>query len=347
MNTKSPFFPRDYSCPVCMASFSSLSVRSSSVNVVRRETDFHTVYRGINPLHYSIVVCPSCEYAAPSQRFSDPLQSEQVQELSRALMQLKIYDRPDYCMERDVYTALQCFRLAVRSAQLKKASKGELAGLLLSTAWIADEAGESDLELAYRREALKCYIEAYNHESAVIGNLSDLQVGYLIGELFRRDGDLDEAITWFSKVVFHPDIKKHPSVEKGARDQWALAREQAQSSQHDKNKVSAYAEAEKPIVDIPQTSAAAVKKAAASSMVNKQINMQMPLHLSFEQLDWLNQVGNNKGDTAPLITREQVLRALLSAAMSCDPAHLPRGFSGEEELEMLFAKMFAIRDTPV
>lgn len=342
MNTKSPFFPRDYSCPVCMASFSSLSVRSSSVNVVRRETDFHTVYRGINPLYYSIVVCPSCEYAAPSQRFSDPLHPEQVQELSRALMQLKIHDRPDYGTERDVHTALQCFRLAVRSAQLKKASKGELAGLLLSTAWIAEEAGESDLELAYRHEALKCYIEAYNHESAVIGNLSDLQVGYLIGELCRREGNLDEAVTWFSKVVFHPDIKKYPSVEKVARDQWALAREQAQSSPPNKNKESAYAEADKPIIDTPPTSAIAEQKAAATSrLVNKQINMQMPLHLSFEQLDWLNQVSNNRSAAAPLITREQVLRALLSAAMSCDPTHLPSGFSDEEELEMLFAKMFA------
>ena len=185
------------------------------------------IYRGHSPLHYSIIVCPTCEYATSNSTFSESLHDEVEVPLSRALKVLKEDNRPDFCGERDAELALQCFRLAVRTAQLKKVPPGELAGVFLGTAWVARETGKTEIESQYRKEALQYYLEAYN-SSSQIGNLNDLQAAYLIGELYRQEKNYPQAVNWFNVVISNPQIKSHPSIEKMAREQWALSREEAQ-----------------------------------------------------------------------------------------------------------------------
>lgn len=227
MSSNSPLFFRQYTCPICKTSFQSYSIRSSAVFVEKRETDFHVLYRGQSPLHYSIIVCPICEYAASNSTFNNALPNEQQVQLARALKALKKSNRPDFGGERDAKLALQCFQLAVRTAQLKKVPSGELAGLLLGTAWVAREANQPEIEVEYRREALKYYLQAYQ-DSYQIGNLNELQVAYLIGELYRRDEEYQQAVNWFNLVITHKKIKSNPSIEKMAREQWALCREESQ-----------------------------------------------------------------------------------------------------------------------
>lgn len=225
--SKNPLFLRNYTCPICKTSFKSHSIRSSAVYVERREPDLHVIYRGHSPLHYSIIVCPTCEYASSNSTFNESLPAEIEVPLARALNILKRDGRPDFGGERDADLALQCFRLAVRTAQLKKVPPGELAGVFLGTAWVARETGQGEIESKYRKEALKYYLEAYN-SSSEIGNLNDLQAAYLIGELYRQEKNYQEAVNWFNVVISNPQIKSHPSIEKMAREQWALSREEAQ-----------------------------------------------------------------------------------------------------------------------
>lgn len=227
MSSNNPLFLRQYTCPLCEATFKSCSVRSSAVYVEKREADLHVIYRGHSPLYYSTIVCPTCEYAASNSTFNEALQDKQQVQLARALKALKGGKRPDFGGERDANLAMQCFQLAVRTAQLKKVSPGELAGLLLGTAWIAREAGQSEIEAEYRREALKYYLQAYQ-DSFQVGNLNELQLAYLIGELYHREKDYQQAVNWFNLVISNNKIKANPSIEKMAREQWALSREEAQ-----------------------------------------------------------------------------------------------------------------------
>lgn len=229
--SNNPLFLRKYTCPLCKTPFNSHSIRSSAVYVERREPDLHVIYRGHSPLHYSIIVCPTCEYAASNSTFNESLHDEVEVPLSRALKALKEDNRPDFSGERDADLALQCFRLAVRTAQLKKVPPGELAGVFLGTAWVARETGEAEIESQYRKEALKYYLEAYN-SSSQIGNLNDLQVAYLIGELYRQEKNYQQAVNWFNVVISNPQIKSHPSIEKMAREQWSLSREEAQQEKN-------------------------------------------------------------------------------------------------------------------
>jgi hypothetical protein len=53
---------------------------------------------------------------------------------------------------------------------------------------------------------------------------------YLLGELSRRLGKYNDAIRWFGKAVTSPEKGENPRIEKLAREQWILAKEQYKKS---------------------------------------------------------------------------------------------------------------------
>lgn len=235
--------------------------------------------------------------------------------------------------------ALGSFKLAIRSAQLKQVRAGELAGLFMGAAWIARETGNQELENIYLKEALTHYLEAYNNDFQSIGNMSDVQATYLIGELYRRNGDSKEAVNWFNRVIAHKYIKQYPHIEKLTREQWTLAREQAQLQPDSEGAVA------QPVIqpkenssnNAPAASANNTSKIATSS---RRPSMQMPAHLYADQIDWLTRIVNNGyNSTKTLVSKEQVLRALLDAVIKKLDDSLPEQFSNEEELKALFAKL--------
>lgn len=227
MTSISPFFDREYTCPVCSHQFSSLAVRSSSVYVITKNSDFRVVYKGLDPFYYSIIACPKCCYAASQNVFSNEIDNG-CDVLRNALSHLQPAPIPNLCGERDQRQALQALRLAIQSAQLRRVPPGDLAGLLLGAAWISEDLQDQRLESVYRHAALECYLEAFDHASGGIVHMNEAQSCYLIAELYRRIGEYGKAVTWFRNTVGYEDIT--PQLEKLARDQWALAREESQHS---------------------------------------------------------------------------------------------------------------------
>ncbi len=328
MNRLNPFFERSYTCPICMMKFNSLAIRSSAVYVEKRETDFHSIYRGINPLHYSIIVCPVCKYAASNNLFSQELPVATVNQLSLALAQFSSGTN-DFTRERDLNTSLESFKMAIRSAQLKKSSPGELAGLLLAAGWICREAEMAEQENYYLDEALRYYQLAFEKSSSHIGNLTDVQVAYLIGELNLRRGNYGEAISWFNKTITHRNIKTNPAVEKQARDQWQIARE---FSKEQKTNVSLADQGQAQTVKAATAASSPVPRPAQTN--RSRTTMQMMSNLYRDQIDWLNQIVNRGYDgSKSLVTKEQVLRSLLDACKEYLDGQIPTNFSNEAELK--------------
>ncbi|NLJ72246.1 MAG: DUF2225 domain-containing protein [Syntrophomonadaceae bacterium] len=324
------FFEREYSCPICLANFTSLTVRSSAIYVEKRESDFHNIYKGVSPLHYSIIVCPECEYAASNTTFNNELNRTMADQLAIALVKLKSPEHIDYSEERTLETALEAFKLAIITAQLKKSKPEELSGLFLAAAWVARESHNSKLEEVYIEQALHQYIEAFNHTSGKIGNLSDLQVTYLIGELYRRSGDYKTAINWFNKVISHKNVKQNPNIEKLTREQWALAREEAKNITEDsevKEIISPITEATSPSLEEENTAEEVVE------IIRRRSTMQFSANLYPDQIEWLKTISNyGHKNTNKLFPRENVLRALIDFAIAELGDKLPTKFTTEEEL---------------
>ncbi len=218
----SPLFERHLSCPVCESKFTSMSVRTSAVNVSKVESDRHIIYRGPSPLHYIIAVCPICKYAAPYAKFKEPLSDHKLEKFISA--QRVFSNLPDFGQTRDLGLSLLSFNLAVETAQVISLPASEIAGLVLSMAWIARESGLQPIEQRCLNQAMSLYMEAYTSEGE--GKLSDVQLAYIIGEIHRRLGLFREAIVWLNQALNSKNIKKYPQIEREARDVWAAIREQ-------------------------------------------------------------------------------------------------------------------------
>lgn len=330
------FFEREYTCPVCKITFKSLSIRSSATYVETKEADLHIIYKGVSPLHYSIIVCPTCEYAASNTSFIQNLERVKAEQLAVALAQLKSDEHFDFVGERDLETTLKTFQLAIRTAQLKMVSSAELSGLILAAGWIAREMGNINLEKVYINEALKHYLDAYHNDSGAIGNLDDITVTYLIGELHRRSGNYSDAINWFNKVIYHKAIKQNPNIEKLAREQWALAREEAKNINHidDGSQVSTPNNSPVKITtEIDEKDNRENDKQSPSSSARRRSTMQMSANLYADQIDWLKKISNNgHKNINKLFPREAVLRSLVDLVIDQLGEEFPTQFTSEEEL---------------
>ncbi len=218
---QSPLFERHFNCPVCSEKFTSMSVKSSAINTAEIESDRHIIYRGPSPLHYTIAVCPSCLYAAPYSKFEQPLSDHACQKILAAHKDHK--NLPVLGGPRDLNLSLLTFNLSIESARMKDLPSSQIAGLILSMAWIAREYGLDDIEQRCLNQALESYIDAYTSEAE--NQLSDVQLAYIIGDIQRRTGHYHEAVLWLNQALNSKNIKTYPNIEKQAREVWAMIRE--------------------------------------------------------------------------------------------------------------------------
>lgn len=209
-------------CPICSNQFSSMKVKVGSCKVEKRDADFCTHYEGLNPLYYEIFVCPVCAYSATENSF------EEINEKEIAVLKEAFAGRSvgrNFCNERSLNDAIDSCKLAIYTAELRESNASTFGGLCLKLAWLYRFA-EDKQEERFLNYSLKYYLEAFNQEKFPFGNLNEISVQYLLGELSRRLGKYEDAIVWFGKVIGSPEREENPRIEKLTREQWILAKDQ-------------------------------------------------------------------------------------------------------------------------
>jgi len=222
---KNSLYQVEMNCPICKVTFSTTRVRMSRCIVKKRDTDFCVYYKEENPIFYQSVVCPQCGYAAIKEDFSnvDPPEVEKI--FSNVGRKWK---QRDLGGKRSLENALEAYKLVLYCNQLKsKVSHLSTASLCMRLAWLNRYREKVKEEEHFMAHALEQYKKAYQMEK-LTGNMDEMTLVYLIGELNRRLRYYDEAITWFSKAVSHNLRFQKPAIEKIAREQWQLAREQSE-----------------------------------------------------------------------------------------------------------------------
>lgn len=74
--------------------------------------------------------------------------------------------------------------------------------------------------------AVEDYKTAYMKEQTPIGNLTEVTLTYLIGELLRRTGKFEESLSYLSRVVSNPAAKNEKRILDMAREAWQTVRDQ-------------------------------------------------------------------------------------------------------------------------
>lgn len=219
MKEKDIIYSRKVTCPVCSNKFTSMKTMESKLRVASTDSDLFTRYKTkTHPLKYNTIVCANCGYSALEENF------KAISAKKKQIIEEKVtprWVRQDYTGTRTLNESIICFKLVLYCTQITGARKAELAGICLKIAWLY-RLKEDKEENTYLELSKKLYEQSFKEEDNVMDELTLL---YLIGELNKRLGNMDEAITWISRVISSPYIKNNPQIEKLARDQWEELKE--------------------------------------------------------------------------------------------------------------------------
>ncbi|SDZ34891.1 hypothetical protein SAMN05660462_02799 [Proteiniborus ethanoligenes] len=214
-------YDKKVKCPICSKEFITKKMRTSRIRIDRVDGDFMNYYKSENPTKYHVFVCPKCGYAAMESNFNNirPFEKEIIKENVSS----KWRER-EYSGVRTDEEAIQCYMLAFYCGQLLNLKKLDLGNIALKIAWLYRGKNEEE-ERRFIQNALELFEQAFYTENLSDTSMDEINIGYLIGELYRRLGNKKEAVLWFGKTVSNPLIKTNPRIEKMTREQWLLAKE--------------------------------------------------------------------------------------------------------------------------
>ncbi len=202
-------------CPVCNRETTVKAVKSSSIRVLSKDSDFMVYYGEPNPMFYDALLCVHCGYAALSTRFK--MVGDKQVKLIRENISHKWNFNKTYPPIFDVDTAIELHQLALLNCIVKKARLSEKAITCLRLAWLYRLKKDKINENKFLYQAQQGFLKALEKEAPPIAGLDESSVEYLIGELYRRLGDNKSAIIWFSRVLGNRRSKS--KIKDMARDQ--------------------------------------------------------------------------------------------------------------------------------
>jgi uncharacterized protein (DUF2225 family) len=187
-------------CPVCATRFRSQAVVATNAFGGRR-TDFHERAAGTQPLAYLVHMCNRCGYAGSEGDFADDtdvsaaLKARVWSELAPALG----------CLSRSgggssVVPGWAKYEAAAKVEIWQGGDPRTIGDCYLRAAWCCVDEDDSEAERYFRRKAAWMFAEALASFDGVPGEERAV-LTYLVGELWRRIGDVPAAERWFDKVA--------------------------------------------------------------------------------------------------------------------------------------------------
>ncbi len=208
-------------CPVCNKDFEATKVRTKSIKVESRDSDFCVHYEGLNPMFYEISVCENCGYAAFTEKF-EQLDFKSAGKIAETIAPR--WNKRSYKGDRTIDIALETFKLALFNLQVIKAKNVDLAKVCLRISWLY-RLKKDEKEREFLQFTLNCYNEIFEKERLPVDKLDEATCMYMIAELNRRVGNFDDSIKWFSKFISSSIGRSNAMLLEKARDQFQLAKD--------------------------------------------------------------------------------------------------------------------------
>lgn len=227
---ESVLLDKSMKCPVCDQDFKTKTVRSGRSKMTSQDTDLRPKYQPLDVLKYDAVVCPFCGYAALNRffKFVMPAQQKMIQDNISANFTGIDTTAAFYSYDE----AITRHQLALANTIVKKAKASEKAYTCLKLAWLcrgkAESLDQSAADYASQKEELQKeenellanaydgFVNAYSNEDFPMCGMDELTVTYLLAELARRTGKLEEASRYVSKVLTSRQASER--IKERARD---------------------------------------------------------------------------------------------------------------------------------
>ena len=198
VDINSLMYLKNIKCPVCSTEFSCRAVKCRAPRIKSRDSDMFVRYYIINPYLYDVWICDLCGYAALKSDFHKirPKQIRNVQ-LKISNSWKKKYFPPIF----DEKIAIERYKLALLNAVLGEFDNSTKAYICLKIAWMYRILEKHEEEQEFLKKALEGFLIAYDKEVMPVYGLDKYSMMYLIGELYRRTGDYENAKLWLGTVI--------------------------------------------------------------------------------------------------------------------------------------------------
>jgi uncharacterized protein (DUF2225 family) len=177
-------------CPVCETRFRSQAVVSTN-SFGGKRTDFHERAAGTQPLPYLVHMCGRCGFSGAEGDFSTADVRPPLRERVWSELAPSVGTQPA--------TGSEKYEAAAKVAEWQGASQRQVADLLLRAAWCCVDEDDVEAERYFRRKAAWAFERALAMYDALARDERAV-VTYLVGELWRRVGDVRVARSWFDRV---------------------------------------------------------------------------------------------------------------------------------------------------
>ncbi len=201
-------------CPICGALFRSQAVVSTNAFGGKR-TDFHERAAGTQPLAYLVHMCNECGFSGGERDFTPEAEVS-------PLVREHVLNRLAPVRASSKATGSEKYEAAAKVAEWQGMEPRHIADLLLRAAWCCVDEGDAEAERYFRRHAAWSFERALENYDGVPRDERAV-LTYLVGELWRRVGDLTQAIAWFDLVA---DELTDPAAQ-----QWIAEAAQQQRTQ--------------------------------------------------------------------------------------------------------------------
>lgn len=182
----------ELTCPVCMLRFSTQSVLSTN-SFGGKRTDFHERAAGTQPLPYQVHLCTRCGYAGSERSFTE---AEDIGPDIKGHVWDELAPR---ISASAVISGSEKYEHAAKCALYRGEDARHLADLYLRAAWCCVDERDTEAERYFRRLAAWKFAEALEGFDGVPTDERAV-ITYLVGELWRRVGDMKLAHEWYDAV---------------------------------------------------------------------------------------------------------------------------------------------------
>jgi len=173
-------------------------------------TDLHRIPGGTDPITMVIHTCPPCGYSGYDDAFKrkslDPALKERVyKEITPLIKEFSVDPEWPY----EFAPAERRYEFAAWIAEWQGESAQSIGDLYLRAAWCGHDSNDTEKERFYRLKALEYFRQAMEREEIpheFVGVYT-----YLIGELYRRIGEVGAANVWYDQVV--EAVKVYPKQQ--------------------------------------------------------------------------------------------------------------------------------------
>lgn len=185
-------------CPVCNNTFKNTKLKSRRARVINIESDLRPIYNVVDSIAYDTISCTYCRYTASSTNFND------VKVKDKDNLIYGIANNVTKNEHTFVYTyeyAMDRYKLAILSSNIKKAPASESAFYYMKLAWLNRAVNDKVREYFFLEQAYEGYCKAFNEEEFPIMGNDEYTFKLIAGEIARRIGRLDEAKKWIGSLI--------------------------------------------------------------------------------------------------------------------------------------------------